>query len=122
MFLNYKRPKINNSHIKCKTKHLNCQGKILSDIKWLQGVLTILKKSINYLSIARLLKSKYPEKNYTGIDLSEKMIEVAKNKNLDNVIFVQGDCEKLPFANDSFDVITCSMSFHHYSLYGSSNS
>ena len=27
---------------------------------------------------------------------------------------VQGDSERLPFADDSFDVITCSHSFHHY--------
>ena len=42
------------------------------------------------------------------------MIKVAKQKKLDNVVFVQGDCENLPFTSDSFDVITCSMSFHHY--------
>jgi len=65
-------------------------------------------------AVIALLKKKYPKKNYTGIDLSEKMIEVAKKKNLDKVVFIQGDCEKLPFAKDSFDAITCSMSFHHY--------
>lgn len=55
-----------------------------------------------------------PDKNYTGIDLSENMIRVAKNKNLEDVQFVVGDCEALPFEADSFDVVTCSMSFHHY--------
>lgn len=39
---------------------------------------------------------------------------IAKQKNLDNTNFIHGDCEDLPFAKDSFDVITCSMSFHHY--------
>ncbi|MCM1167249.1 MAG: class I SAM-dependent methyltransferase, partial [Ruminococcus sp.] len=61
-----------------------------------------------------LFKRDYPEKNYTGIDLSEKMIETAKRKRLDGVEFVAGDCENLPFADGSFDVVTCSMSFHHY--------
>lgn len=55
-----------------------------------------------------------PRKNYTGIDLSEKMIETANRKKLDGVRFVAGDCENLPFEEDSFDVVTCSMSFHHY--------
>lgn len=55
-----------------------------------------------------------PDKNYTGIDLSKKMIETAKKKKLDGVRFVAGDCENLPFAEESFDVVTCSMSFHHY--------
>lgn len=55
-----------------------------------------------------------PNKNYTGIDLSEKMIQTAEKKKLDGVRFVAGDCENLPFADNSFDVVTCSMSFHHY--------
>lgn len=55
-----------------------------------------------------------PDKNYTGIDLSEKMIETAKRKKLNRARFVAGDCENLPFEDNSFDVVTCSMSFHHY--------
>lgn len=65
-------------------------------------------------AVIALLQSKYPDRNYTGIDLSGKMIEVAKQKNLDHTTFINGDCENLPFDNASFDVITCSMSFHHY--------
>ena len=44
-----------------------------------------------------LLHEKYPEKHYTGIDLTPKMIEVAKAKNMKNVDLVVGDCENLPF-------------------------
>ncbi|MCM1092012.1 MAG: methyltransferase domain-containing protein [Muribaculum sp.] len=61
-----------------------------------------------------MFKRDQPDKNYTGVDLSEKMIETAKKKHLEGVCFVAGDCENLPFAADSFDVVTCSMSFHHY--------
>lgn len=61
-----------------------------------------------------MFKKDCPDKNYTGIDLSEKMIEAAKKKKLDGVRFVAGDCENLPFEENSFDVVTCSMSFHHY--------
>lgn len=55
-----------------------------------------------------------PNKKYVGIDLSEKMIQVARKKKLSNVRFVVGDCENLPFEDNCFDVVTCSMSFHHY--------
>ncbi|WP_343252647.1 methyltransferase domain-containing protein [Ligaoa zhengdingensis] len=65
-------------------------------------------------AVLALLAEKYPEKRYTGIDLSPEMITVASGKNLPNVKFVCGDCEMLPFEAESFDVITCSMSFHHY--------
>ncbi len=61
-----------------------------------------------------LLHQKYPDKHYTGIDLTPKMIEVAKSKKMANVELIVGDCEKLPFAENSFDVVICCQSFHHY--------
>lgn len=61
-----------------------------------------------------MFKRDHPDKNYTGIDLSEKMIEVAEKKHFEGIQFIAGDCESLPFCDDSFDVVTCSMSFHHY--------
>ncbi len=61
-----------------------------------------------------LLYGKDPSKHYTGIDLTPKMIEVGKAKGLEGVDWVVGDCENLPFAENSFDVIICSNSFHHY--------
>ena len=61
-----------------------------------------------------MFKEDCPDKNYTGIDLSGKMIETAKKKYPEGIQFIEGDCESLPFPNDSFDVVTCSMSFHHY--------
>lgn len=61
-----------------------------------------------------LLHEKDSTKHYTGIDLTPRMIEVAKAKNLSNTDFVVGDCENLPFEDESFDVIICTNSFHHY--------
>ena len=61
-----------------------------------------------------LLYEKYPEKHYTGIDLTPEMINQAKRKNLPHTEFVVGDCENLPFDENSFDVIICANSFHHY--------
>ncbi len=61
-----------------------------------------------------LLYEKDPSKQYTGIDLTPRMIEVGKAKNLVGVDWVVGDCENLPFEENSFDAIICSNSFHHY--------
>lgn len=58
--------------------------------------------------------SKEHEAQYTGLDLSEKMIEQAKSKNIRNAQFVEGRSDALPFKDQSFDVVTCSQSFHHY--------
>lgn len=61
-----------------------------------------------------LLQKKYPDKHYTGIDLTPEMIEVAKAKNMPGVELIVGDCENLPFSDCSFDVVICCQSFHHY--------
>ena len=55
------------------------------------------------------------KEKYFGLDLSPKMLEIAKNKNNSkNITYVVGDSEKLPFKNKYFDLITCVESFHHY--------
>lgn len=51
---------------------------------------------------------------YHGLDLSEKMIEVAESKNIKNAHFKQGLADCLPYEDNSFDVVTCIQSFHHY--------
>ena len=61
-----------------------------------------------------LLYEKDSTKHYTGIDITPRMIEVAMAKNLTRTDWLVGDCENLPFDENSFDVIICSNSFHHY--------
>ena len=61
-----------------------------------------------------LLAKKYPDRHYTGLDLTPAMIEQAKKKNIPNAEFVVGDCENFPFEDNTFDAIICSNSFHHY--------
>ena len=75
---------------------------------------TLLDIGCGTAPMISLLKEKYPSKKYTGIDLTPRMIEVAKSKNLDNTEFVVGDAENLPFKDNSFDIIINSQSFHHY--------
>ena len=61
-----------------------------------------------------LLAEKYPDRHYTGLDLTPAMIEQAKAKHIATAEFVVGDCENFPFEENSFDAIICSNSFHHY--------
>ncbi len=65
-------------------------------------------------SSPELLHGEYPGKHLTGLDLTPKMIEAARAKQLGNVRFVVGDAEALPFEPQSFDAVLCSNSFHHY--------
>lgn len=61
-----------------------------------------------------LLAEKYPDRHYTGLDLTPAMIEQAKSKHIPNAVFVVGNCENFPFGENVFDAIICSNSFHHY--------
>lgn len=64
--------------------------------------------------LIELLLKEFPDRNYTGIDLTPRMIEVAQEKKLAHTKFLVGDSEHLPFADDTFDAIICTNSFHHY--------
>lgn len=49
-----------------------------------------------------------------GVDLSESMISVAKEKLDERVELKIGDSEKLPWEENNFDLVICTDSFHHY--------
>jgi ubiquinone/menaquinone biosynthesis C-methylase UbiE len=56
-----------------------------------------------------------------GVDLSNKMIEVAK-KNADalqlkNISFDVQDVLKLPFESNQFSIVNCKSAFHHFDDY-----
>ena len=60
---------------------------------------TLLDAGCGTAPMISLLQEEYNNKKYTGIDLSPKMIEKAKMKNLPNTEFIVGDCEFTWFAN-----------------------
>jgi SAM-dependent methyltransferase len=49
----------------------------------------------------------------TGIDFSENMIEIARGR-FTNLAFEVADAEKLPFEDDSFDVVVSNFTAHHF--------
>jgi ubiquinone/menaquinone biosynthesis C-methylase UbiE len=49
---------------------------------------------------------------FTGLDISRKLIQIAKEKNPE-CNFVVGDMRELPFEDESFDVVFNLVSFHH---------
>jgi len=86
---------------------------ILEELKQLEFK-TLLDAGCGTGPMVTLLVDEFPEVRFTGLDLTPKMIEVAQSKNLPNAEFVVGDCENLPFDEESFDVVINSQSFHHY--------
>ena len=55
--------------------------------------------------------------NVVGIDLSDKMLDVAKRKSkAENVRFQQMDASKMAFEDQSFDIVTISLGLHDMPL------
>jgi ubiquinone/menaquinone biosynthesis C-methylase UbiE len=57
-------------------------------------------------------------KQVTAFDLTKEMLEAAeqfiKENGHQNVKFVQGDAENIPFPEQSFDIVTCRIAAHHF--------
>ena len=53
-----------------------------------------------------------------GVDLTESALDqaraTAEANEIDNVDFHLGDAEELFFPDDNFDLVTCSLAFHHF--------
>lgn len=56
-----------------------------------------------------LLKNKFPQAMYIGMDLSEKMSRFAKKHHTADCTWVTGDAESLPFQENSVDLIFSSL-------------
>lgn len=57
-------------------------------------------------------------KKVTAVDLTAEMLAAAENfikeNGHQNVEFVQGDAEHLPFTDELFDIVTCRIAPHHF--------
>lgn len=66
---------------------------------------------------AARIREACPNAKVWGIDLVSDMLTKGTDRwrhHAGQVLPVQGDSERLPFASGAFDVVTCANSFHHY--------
>ena len=95
------------------------------DQRWRKNVIRMLEKQqpSSILDIATgtgdlaIAMAKLKANRLVGLDLSEKMLRIAKEKiakhNL-SVDLVKGDSENLPFNNESFEAITCAFGVRNF--------
>ncbi len=55
----------------------------------------------------------FPSSKYIGFDISEKSIQVAKNRNIPNANFNHFNGTKLPLEDNSVDILFTACVFHH---------
>lgn len=98
---------------------ISLEGKYTEDFKTFLMDVVQLQPGYHVLDVAcgngRLLKQ-FSEKNAIagyGADLSENMIREAKLLN-PNMTFSVGTCDEIPYADQTFDVITVSAAYHHF--------
>jgi ubiquinone/menaquinone biosynthesis C-methylase UbiE len=60
-------------------------------------------------SVIIAFSERYPDSVLVGYDFSHGMLRKAQEKNVGSrAVYVEGDAAELPFADASFDVVTCS--------------
>jgi len=59
------------------------------------------------------LLTKINGKKY-GVDMSEEMLSIAKQKNIQNLVLKKSFAQKLTFENNFFDYVVCTEAFHHF--------
>ena len=69
--------------------------------------------------LGRLISSTDGRLYGVGLDLAQAMLRNARDRAerlrlTTQLCFTQADSEHLPFASESFDLVTCANSFHHY--------
>lgn len=63
-----------------------------------------------------------PDGRAVGLDFSEEMLEVARQKvRMEQVEFIQGNAEEMPFEDESFDRVTASLAIHEMNRRGREN-
>ena len=77
---------------------------------------TVLDLACGTGELARLLLEQNPQQQISGVDISESMLEIARNKlkTYPNVSLYRTSVTSLPFDNDSFDLVTCANAFHYF--------
>lgn len=60
------------------------------------------------------LQKRFPQASLQGVDISPEMITRAKKKSSSNLLFTIGNAAQLNFPDETFDLVICSESLHHF--------
>lgn len=87
--------------------HKKIKQDVLTGLNLTEGM-KVLDLCTGTGDLAGMLKKKYPQANVIGVDFSQNMLDIARDKHPE-IEFIQADCTRLPFENKTFDA--CVISF-----------
>jgi ubiquinone/menaquinone biosynthesis C-methylase UbiE len=92
------------------------ETRIANDITGKMGTGTILDLGSGTGYLAMEIARKAPGLQVCGIDLSRQMVKIARRraKGIDNVQFVFGNAAKLPFRDNSINLVVSTGASHHW--------
>jgi len=82
-------------------KHLE----ILHARHWQQGSKKVLDAGCGVGAVAKFFASQHPEAEFTCLNISTEQIKEGEKTKPDNVTFVEGSYDQMPFDDDTFDFI-----------------
>ncbi len=105
--------------------HFNEEGRALSSAEYLQWVVGCLNLKPDFLVLdvaagtGHLGRAIAPRvQRVTAVDMTQEMLRQgigeAARAGITNIVFEQGCAEKLPYPNDSFDMVVTRLSLHHF--------
>lgn len=64
----------------------------------------------------RLMRERFPATHFVGVDAARSMLTAGRRSaDLESIALVCARAERLPFSTGSFDLVTSTVSFHHWS-------
>ncbi|OIO38213.1 MAG: methyltransferase type 11 [Candidatus Omnitrophica bacterium CG1_02_49_16] len=98
------------------------QGYISSTLgylhKWLdlKGTEKVLDVACGTGALEQLLVRSHPGQSISGIDISEKMLSIARHKlsAYPRVAFFKASASAISFPKETFDVVVCANAFHYF--------
>lgn len=98
------------------SRYISRSLSFLKDWAQLDPLYIVLDVACGTGTFERLVVLEQPTQSIIGVDLSEKMLEIAEEKCRDypNVSFQNASVTVLPFVDRSFDVVVSASAFHYF--------